>query len=191
MRFRIDQRLGVGQHPAPGRRWRLRAKADVGQGRFGEDAEGKLDRRLHDQKAGDVGQDVLHADETATFARDTRGHDIIQCPERQRPAPRHTGENRDVEDADGQDCIEGRGAEDSGDQDGDDQRGKGEDQVVAAHDDFVQPATVPGRCRKTQRHARANADADRDQRHGDRGARACHQHREQVPPEMIGAERVC
>ena len=80
------------------------------------------------------------------------------------------------------------GPEDSGDQDGDNQRRKGEDQVVAAHDEFVQHDCRDGRRRKAQRNANRHADADSHQCHGDRSARAYHDHRDDVAPELIGAK---
>ena len=52
-------RLRVEQHAAPARHRRLRAEADIGQAGLGQDAERELDRALHQQQIGDVGQDVL------------------------------------------------------------------------------------------------------------------------------------
>ena len=67
--------------------------------------------------------------------------------------------------------------------------GKGEDDVVEAHQRLVEQAAArrgPG----AERHADAHADADRDQRHGDRVPGADHHHRQDVAAEMVGAEPV-
>ena len=47
-------------HQAPGGRRRLRAEAEEGQPRFGQDREGEADRRLHDHGGHDVRQHVAH-----------------------------------------------------------------------------------------------------------------------------------
>ena len=61
---------------------RLRAER-----RLGQDAKRELDCCLHDQQVGDVGQDVFGADPDAALARRAGGQDVIERPERQRPAP--------------------------------------------------------------------------------------------------------
>jgi hypothetical protein len=80
------------------------------------------------------------------------------------PAAGDAGEDGDVEDADGEDRVGGRRPVARGDQDGDHEAGEGEDQVVAAHDDLVEPgspgwrrrqgpAARRGRCRSPPRSA--------------------------------------
>jgi hypothetical protein len=77
--------------------------------------------------------------------------------------------------------------EDGGDHDGRQQRGEGEDEIVDAHQRLVDKPTA--RCGKgADRHADTHADADRDQRHGNRVASADHDHRQDVAAEMVGAE---
>jgi hypothetical protein len=68
--------------------------------------------------------------------------------------------------------------------------GEGEDQVVAAHDDLIKKAPPVGGGSKSQRHAKADADPHRNQRHGDGGLRADHQHRQHVAAELIRAEHI-
>ena len=101
------------------------------------------------------------------LAADPRGEDEFLCPDRQRPAACHPGEDRGVENADGKDGVEGGRPEDGGDQDGDDQRRKGEDEVVAAHHQIIDHAPVVGRRQQAERHAERHADTHRDDGHSD------------------------
>ena len=182
-------RLRVEQHPPPARHWRLRAEPDIGKPGFGQDAERELDGALHQEQSGDVGQDVLDGDQRLALAGGARGEDEFARPDRQRAGAGDAGEDRDVEDADGDDGVDRARAEDRGDHDRREQGREGEDEIVEAHHRFVDEAAAR-RGQAAERHADAHADADRDQRHRDRVARADHDHRQHVAAEMVGAEPV-
>ena len=49
-RRQIEPGLRVRQHPSPRDQRRLGAEAEIGERGFGEDGDGELDRRLHDQR---------------------------------------------------------------------------------------------------------------------------------------------
>jgi hypothetical protein len=117
------------------------------------------------------------------------GEDEFARPQRQRAAARDAGEDRNVEDADGDDGVDRAGAEDRGDHHRRQQGREGEDDVGGAHQHLVGDAAF---CRRpaAERHADGHTDADRDQRHGDGIAAADHDHGEDVAAEMVGAEPV-
>jgi hypothetical protein len=181
-------RLRIGQHAAPAWQRRLCAEPDIGKCCFGEDGERELDGTLHDQQVGDVGQNVFGGDPRLGLAGHPRREHEIPGPQRQRGAARQPGEHRHVENADGDDGVDRAGPEDGGDHDRQQQRREGKDQIVAAHDDLVEQAAPAGGGIQPQRHADDHADADGDESHGNRHARADHDHRKHVAPEMICSE---
>ena len=83
----------------------------------------------------------------------------------------HAREDRDVEDADGDDGVDRAGAEDRRDHDGESSAGKAKTKSFSR---MIASSTsaAPRRRQQAERHADAHADADGDERHGDRVARA-------------------
>ena len=65
------------------------------------------------------------------LAGDAGGEHVVARPQRQRRAAGQPREDRNVEDADGDDRVDRAGSEQRRDHDGEDQRGKREDEVVA------------------------------------------------------------
>ena len=133
---------------------------------------------------------MLERDPRGGFARHAGRHDELALPQRQRGAAGDAGEDRDVEDADGDDRVDRPGPEDSCDQDGDNDGRKGKDQIIAAHDNFIHEAPTPRRSPEPQWHARAHADPHCHQRHSDRGARADHDHAQNIAAKVIRAHRM-
>ena len=133
---------------------------------------------------------MFGADPRRALARRARRHDIIERPERQRAPARDAGEDGDVEDADGEDRVGGGRAVTRGDQDRDDERGEGKDQVIAAHDHLIEQAAAPRGGRQPEGHADDQPDANGHHRHGDGGLAAHHQHRQKIAPELVGAQRM-
>ena len=76
------------EHPAPARHRRLRAEAEIGEARLGEDRERELDRRLHHQRCRHVGQHMLDRDASRALARRARRQDEIPRPSTCSAAPR-------------------------------------------------------------------------------------------------------
>ena len=132
---------------------------------------------------------MLERDQRLALAGGAGGQDEFARPERQRAGAGNAREHRDVEDADGDDGVDGARAEDRGDHDRREQRRKGKDEIVEAHQRLVDKAAAR-RGPAAERNAEPHADPDRDQRHGDRIARADHDHRQHVAAEMVGAEPV-
>ncbi|OWK21680.1 hypothetical protein AJ88_18565 [Mesorhizobium amorphae CCBAU 01583] len=137
---------------------------------------------MHQEQRGDVGQDMFDGDQRAAFAGGARGEDEFARPDRQRAGSRHARKHRDVEDADGDDGVDGARPEDGGDHDRRQQGREGEDEIVHAHQHFVDKAAAR-RGEGAERHADTHADADRDQGHRNRVAGADHDHRQDVAPK--------
>ena len=190
MRGKGDHGLALGQHPPPACRRRLRAKPDETEPGFGQNPERELDRPLHDQQVGQVGQNMLHRDPGSALAADTRGEHEVERPQRQRPAPHQTGKNGDVENTDSDDSVDRRRADNGRDHDRDQQRGKGEDQIVKAHHHVVEQAAPRCSGEQPQRHPAQHANPDGQQGDRDRGARADHDHRQNIPAEVIGTQQM-
>src|SRR6516162_10318540 len=75
---RIDEEtLGGIEHAAPRRRWRLLAKTQKRQRRFGDDGGRDRERRLHQQRGQDIRQDMNERDSPMRVADRTRGLDIV------------------------------------------------------------------------------------------------------------------
>ncbi len=58
----VEDVLGVGEHLAPRGLGRLRAEAEIGKRRLGQNGDGELNRRLNDQRRRNVGQHVIDGD---------------------------------------------------------------------------------------------------------------------------------
>ena len=82
MRRERDQGLRVGQHLAPARRRRLRAEADIGERRFGEDAERELDGACTISVLRMLGRMCSSEMRDRALARDARREDELALPER-------------------------------------------------------------------------------------------------------------
>ncbi len=90
-------------------------QAEVGEARFGQDGDGELDGRLHDQDAGDIGQDMAQGDADRPLPHSRRCADEIVTPHGERGAAGDAREHRDVEDGDGEDRVLRAGAQHRGD----------------------------------------------------------------------------
>ena len=55
----------------------VRAQPDIGQPCLGQNAEAELDRPLHDQQIGHIGQDMFDRDPRRRFTSDPRGEENI------------------------------------------------------------------------------------------------------------------
>ena len=190
MRGKGDHGLALGQHPPPARRGRLRAQPDEAQPGFGEDPERELDRPLHDQQVGQVGQYMLDRDAGRALAADPCGEHEVERPQRQRSGAHQPGKDGDVENADGDDGVDRRGADDGRDHDRDQQRGKGEDQIVETHHHVIEQATPGGSGEQPQRHPAEHANPDGKQSHRDRRASADHDHRQNIAAEMVRPQQM-
>ena len=124
-----------------------------------------MDRALHDQQIVQIGQNMLDRDATGRFSADPCGQNELALPKAERAAARHAGEDRDVEDPDRDDCIHRACAKKRGDQYRNHQRGKGKDQIIAPHDELVQPAALPCAGCQPEGHAKPNANAHGHQCH--------------------------
>jgi hypothetical protein len=182
-------RLCLVQHAAPARPRRLRAEAEVAQGRLGQDGDGELRRRLHDQDAGDVRQHVLERDAKAPLAAGACGKHEIARPDGVGRGAGDAREHRDVEDADGDDRDDEPGAVERGQHDRREQRGEGEGEVGEAHHRLLDPAAACAG-EQAQPDAEDEPDADGDEADQDRVLRADEQQRADVAPEAVGAEPV-
>ncbi len=124
------------------------------------------------------------------LAGNAGGEDEFAGPEADGGGAREAGENRNIEDADGDDGVDRPGSEDGGDEDCDQEGRKGEDEVVAAHDDLVGERAALGRSKEPERHAQPDTERNGDQRDRDGGAGADQNHGEDVASVLIGAEPV-
>ncbi len=124
-----------------------------------------------------------------SLAGDARSQGVVASPQLQRPAPGDAREHRYVENADGDDGVDGPGAEHGGDQNREQQGGKCKHQIIAAHDELVDRAAAGSRP-QPQRHADENTDDHRQQGHAHRVLGAGHDHRQHVAAQLIGAEPV-
>ncbi len=115
--------------------------------------------------------------------------DELARPDRQCAGARDAGEHRNVEDADGDDGVDGARPEDRGDHDCRQKGRERKDEIVQPHQRVVDE-TAARRGQRAERNAEAHADADGDERDRNRIASADHDHRQYVPAEMVGAEPV-
>ena len=185
----VHHALALVEHAAPARRGRLRAQAKVAQRRLGEDGDGEADRRLHDQHRGNVRQHVLERDSPGALAAGACGEHELARPHRVGRGPRDACELRDVEDADRHDGGHQPRPEDRRQHDRGEQRREGDAEVRQAHHQLLHPA-APRRGEQAERHAHRDADAHGDQAHGDGGACADDEQRDDVAPQAVGAQPV-
>ena len=87
------------------------------QHRLLQDGERRRERGLHDQRIGQVGQDVHHGDTTRRDTERPRGRDVVALTQRQHLAARQPRIDRDRDDADGDHRVLDLRAERDGDRD--------------------------------------------------------------------------
>ena len=105
--------LGIAQHPPPARVRRRYTHAQKGEAGFSQDCQRQLDRRLHHQEAGDVRHHVVQGNQQGSLAGRARGQDEVALPDLQGGAARNAGEDRDVEDPDGDHRCRDAGADEA------------------------------------------------------------------------------
>ena len=132
---------------------------------------------------------MVECDGQRAFAGGTRGGDVVARPDGGGAGARDASEDRNVEDADGDDAHHQAGAVDRRQHDGRQQRREGESEVGAAHDDFFDPA-APRRGQRAKCHAGAKTDADSDNADHDAVLRPHQQLARDVAAEAVGAEPV-
>ena len=115
-----------------------------------------------------IRQHVLTGNSQRTLARDAGGQGVVASPQLQRPAARDARKHRDIENADGDDGIDGAGTEHGGDQNRQQQGRKGKYQIVAAHHDLVDRAATR-RAKQPSGTPTQTTDDHRQQRHADGG----------------------
>ena len=143
----------VGQHRAPGRVGRLNAGAEERQAGLEHDRLRQLQREEHDQRRGQVGQDLAEHDPQPAVAEGAGRVDELPFAQRQHLTAHRPGDVGDVDDADDERRDEVRPALDVQRADGQpadrqadaerdaEQQGRiGPDQVEQARDDDVGPA---------------------------------------------------
>ena len=87
----VDVVLRGVEHAAPARRRRLLAQSEERQAGLGDDRRGDRERRLHDQRRDDVGEDVAQRDAQVRVAERARGLDVVLGLRRRAPAPASGG----------------------------------------------------------------------------------------------------
>ena len=177
------------QHHAERRRRRLGAEAEERQRRLDEDRRGQQQAELDEHDAQEVRQDMDRDDARVRGADRTGVEDIVACGDHQRRAAQEAREDRRVDDRDrcrGRECA---GAEQRDHPDREQHHREREQDVHRAHDDALRPAAEVRRD-EAERPAREERGGHRGRRDRQRGPQAVDDPRQDVPPELIGPERV-
>ncbi|PIT04739.1 hypothetical protein TSA1_31300 [Bradyrhizobium nitroreducens] len=177
------------EHAAPGRRRRLLAEAKEREGRLGDDGGGDRQRRLHQQRRQDVGQDVRERDPPGRVAECARGLDIVLGLHDQHLATGQADEDRGCRDADCDHGVAEARPEERGERDRQDQERAGQHRIRDPADQRIdETAAIAGE--QAERHADAERDRDRDQAREQGGARAIDDTAEDVAAKLVSAEPV-
>ncbi len=103
--------LSLRDHAAPRDVWRLHTQTQETDSGFGEDDHGKVEDGNHDQQRDDLRQEMAHHDAPVAGAADVRRLDERGRPEAQRFAADNPGIAIPAHDAEQQDEIEDRRAD--------------------------------------------------------------------------------
>ena len=179
----------VREHPAPGRRGRLHAEPEEGQRRLVDDHERQLERGHHDDRGQRVRQDVAEQQaHRAVAARPGPAHELALA-DRQHVGADDARELHPAGDRHHQDHVEEARAEREDHAHREQDVGDGEEDVHHAHDERIGASPVEAGQEAEgdpdqagQRH-RGETDAERDPAPVEDAA-------QDVPPEVIGAERM-
>ena len=183
----VENVLGVGEHLAPRGLRRLRAEAEIGKRRLGEDGDRELNRRLNDQRRRDIGQHVIDGDGDRPAPRGAGGERIFARENAVGGGAGELGDDRHVIDADGDDGVDDAWAEGRSQHDRQEQRRKREDEVAELHDPVFDEA-LGERRDEAEDDAEHEPDADRDHADQNRDARARQDLRGDVASEIVGPE---
>jgi hypothetical protein len=177
------------QHPTPGGRGWRQPEAKEAEPGLAQNRAGKLQCRLHDDRTGTVGQDVLNQDLPGPLAQRHGGDDIVGFLALHHCRTHHAGEARNPDDGQRKDDRPHRAAEDRDQRDRQQQAGKGHQRIHEAHDRGVRrPPTKPESAPSPtpiddREEGHCKADLKRDDA-------AMRQPRQQVTPEVVGAEQM-
>ena len=131
-------------------------QADVAEGRFGKDPQRELDRRLHNQQVHHGWAGYVPLKCAPRFCQPRGRARINSRSQRGIAAPRTTrAKTGMLKMPMAMIAFTAPRPEDRRDQDRDHQRGKGENQIVGAHDQFVNPRAFARRRPKPQRNCPA------------------------------------
>ena len=183
-----DEGSRFGQHVAPARNVRRRAKPEKVERGGPELSESKHEARLHEKRRDQIRQDMFDDQPDRAGAHAARGFDVGFRAQAQRETVDDAGGRRHVTGADGDDRIGDARPEDDDEPEREQQRGKRHQHVDHPHQDMAEPRKQRGkdadrntRNKREGHHARAD-----QQRHARRIDRA----RQRVAAVLIGAEPV-
>src|SRR5271163_536847 len=186
-RRHVHPGLRVGEHPAPGGERRLRAEPEVGERGFGENGDGELDRRLHDQRWRDVRKHMVKRDGERPAPRRARRQRELASEHAVGCRAGQFGEDRHVGDADREGRVDDAGAVGRRQQNSHQQGREGEGEIAQLHDRVLDEA-LGARGEEAERDAECEADAYRNHADEQGDASAGENLRGDVAPQRIRAE---
>ena len=183
----MDQVAPVAQHATQISGWRLGAEAEKREAGCFQDHPGQGRRHGDDHDRQHVGQDLGHDDARVGKPAQPRRSDIVLVLDRQRLPPHSAGEERDVDHGDCHQCIQEPWPQRRDDRQRQKEIGKGHQRVDRTHQHGVDPAAVE--CsHKTNRRTHKGGCQGGSQPDGDANPRAPDQPRQQITPQMVGAQ---
>ncbi len=177
------------EHVAPGGLRRLRAQAEEAQRRFQQHRVGERHSRLDQERRHHVGQDLAHHDAPVAHPDGAGGVDILLAQHVVGRRARQPRESRNEDDADREHGVEDAGAQARQQDDRQQDRREGEQQLHQPHQREIDPAAEIGGEDADDRAA-DQADADGDQRDLDRDARREDRARQHVAADLVRAQPV-
>src|SRR6202167_5612714 len=185
----VEDVLGVGEHLAPRGLRRLRAEAEIRERRLGENGDRELNRRLHDQRGRNVGQDMIDGDRDRSTPRSASGERVFTRKNAIGGGARKLRDDRHVVDADRDDRVDDARAESRSQHDRQEERRKRKDEVAELHESVFDEA-LGERRDEAEDDPEREANADRDDANQNGDARARQNLRSDVASEIVGAEPV-
>ena len=177
----------VADDVAPARVRRLRADAEEAQRRFEADGRGDPERHQHDDRRGDVGQDMPQDDLRRAQADGDGRLDVGLLLDGERRGAGDAGKARHEGDGDDHDDVPEAAAERRRDHDREQEFGKGEQEVDdPRHDAVDEAAEIAGG--DAERGAEDGGERRRDEAEDQRIAGAVEKARKHVAAELVGAE---
>ena len=184
-----DEAARIGEDEPPGRGVRADAEAQERQHRLRQDRVRNADRRQHDHRRCDVGQDVAPHDPPVGATHGAGGGDVLLLLDREGHASGDPREIVQVGQRDRDDHVQQAGTEDGDEVDRDQDVRERPLQVDVAHDEGVGPAAEVAR-HDSHGDPQHQRDGDRDQPDEQGHARPVDDPREQVAAEVVDAERM-
>ncbi len=177
------------QHAAPVGRGRLGAEAEEGEPRRRQDLRADVEAEGHDDRREELRHDVAHQNQAVGAAERARGFHELALANREYDAAHEARVDRKAHDRDRDHRVSEPRAQPGHDGDREEDVGKRHQDVGQPHDDGLAPARVVA-AEDAQDHADQHRRRRRRRAGHEGDARAPHQPREQVAPELVGAEPV-